>query len=191
MMNVLTLESIKLSELTSVSLEGRRGLPECAGVYIVFDADSVVLYVGRSVNIRARWTSHHRRKDLQAIDGIRIAWIEVTDVLLLPTFEAGLIARFNPKLNFSIRSLSEESLSQLRIKAGLRSVNVAYHLGVADSSIRNWESGRNVPTLTFAQIRQLMELYDCTFEKLEEAIKQSMMRDDCQYPQNSPALSEI
>lgn len=65
-------------------------------------------------------------------------------------------------------------MRQLREKAGLRTVDVAYHLGVAESTVRNWESGRTVPKLTVPQMRQLLDLYKCTFEELEESLKESM-----------------
>ena len=58
----------------------------------------------------------------------------------------------------------------LREKAGLRTVDVAYHLGVAESTVRNWESGRTAPKLTFAQTRQLMQLYQCSFGGIRERI---------------------
>lgn len=175
-MKAIAPESINLSDLPLVSFESRKHLPKCAGIYIVLDEFSKVLYVGRSKNIRTRWTCHHRRKEFQALNRIKIAWIQVANILFLPALESALIARFNPELNFAFpRGWHGQPLSQLRAEAGLKTVDIAYHLGVAESSVRNWESGRNVPTLTFAQIRQLMQLYNSSFEELEEAIKQSMI----------------
>lgn len=69
-------------------------------------------------------------------------------------------------------------MRQLRERAGLRTVDVAYHLGVAESTVRNWESGRTVPKLTFVQTKQLMQLYKCSFEDLEESVKESMITED-------------
>ena len=69
-------------------------------------------------------------------------------------------------------------MRQLRERAGLRTVDVAYHLGVAESTVRNWESGRTVPKLTLVQTKQLMQLYKCSFEDLEESVKESMITED-------------
>lgn len=69
-------------------------------------------------------------------------------------------------------------MRQLRERARLRTVDVAYHLGVAESTVRNWESGRTAPKLTFAQTRQLMQLYQCSFEDLEESVKESMIVEE-------------
>ena len=59
-------------------------------------------------------------------------------------------------------------MRQLREKSGLRTVDVASVLGLADSTVRNWENGRSVPR--FEVIKPLMKLYNCNFEELDEAI---------------------
>lgn len=64
-------------------------------------------------------------------------------------------------------------MKQLRLKACLRAEEVAAHIGVVHSSIRNWEQGRTIPKLRIDQIGDLIRLYNCTFEELEEAIKKS------------------
>lgn len=51
-MNAIAPESINLSDLPSISLESRKNLPKCAGIYIVLNEFSKVLYVGRGVDIR-------------------------------------------------------------------------------------------------------------------------------------------
>lgn len=60
------------------------------------------------------------------------------------------------------------NMKQLRERANLRTVDVASKLGVAESSVRNWERGRSVPRLE--QVKQLMTLYDCSFDELYDAI---------------------
>lgn len=60
-------------------------------------------------------------------------------------------------------------LSSLRKRAGLTQEQVAREMNLAGSTVRNWESGRNVPTLTPGQTRQLLELYKCSIAELEEA----------------------
>jgi hypothetical protein len=84
--------------LPSLSLINRSALPPCPAVYFVLEGDRV-LYVGRSVNLRQRWMTHRRYKQLKAISNVRIAWLECSDPSLLPEIEAALIEYFQPSLN--------------------------------------------------------------------------------------------
>ena len=65
-------------------------------------------------------------------------------------------------------------MKKLRERVKLRTVDVAYHLNVAESTVRNWEHGRTIPKLRLDQFSQLLQLYSCTFEELEQAMKESM-----------------
>lgn len=65
-------------------------------------------------------------------------------------------------------------MKELRQKAGLRAEEVAAHIGVAHSSIRNWEQGRTIPKLRVDQIGSLLKLYNCSFDDLEKAVNQSI-----------------
>jgi len=61
------------------------------------------------------------------------------------------------------------NLRELRLRRGLRAVDVAQRLGVAESSVRNWEHGRTLPN--FFCVRPLCELYGVSLEQLEEAVR--------------------
>ncbi len=63
-------------------------------------------------------------------------------------------------------------LKELRQKAGLRAEDVAISLGVAYSTVRNWEQGRTIPTLGILQTEKLVHLYQCSFEDLVQAVKE-------------------
>ncbi len=65
-------------------------------------------------------------------------------------------------------------MKQIRERAKLRTVDVAYHLNVAESTVRNWEHGRSIPKLRLDQFGDLLRLYNCSFEDLEQAMKESM-----------------
>lgn len=69
-------------------------------------------------------------------------------------------------------------MKQLRERAKLRTVDVAYHLGIAESTIRNWEHGRTVPKMRIDQFGELLRLYSCSFEELENAVKESMAKEN-------------
>jgi len=65
-------------------------------------------------------------------------------------------------------------MKQLRERKTLRTVDVAYHLGIAESTVRNWEKGRTVPKLRLDQFGKLLRLYECSFEQLEQATMRSL-----------------
>ena len=65
-------------------------------------------------------------------------------------------------------------MKQLRERVNLRTVDVAYHLGISESTVRNWEHGRTIPKLRIDQFGELLRLYTCTFKELEDAVKESM-----------------
>ena len=65
-----------IKECTEIrSLSEVHCLPTHAGIYIVFDGDTI-FYVGRAENIRRRWVSHHRMAQLSQNPNAHIAIIE-------------------------------------------------------------------------------------------------------------------
>ena len=66
------------------------------------------------------------------------------------------------------------NMRQLREKLGLRTVDVASRLGVGESTVRNWEHGRSVPK--FEVIASLIDLYQCSFEELDRAVRETRAR---------------
>lgn len=61
------------------------------------------------------------------------------------------------------------NMKQLRIRAGKRAEDIAVELGVAISTVRNWEQLKTSPRMTPANLKRLMEVYGCTFEELVQA----------------------
>ena len=92
-------ETVNLSELPSFPLSWKKALPKTPGIYFAIDAGEVVQYIGRSIDINSRWVQHHRFEELTQIEGIRLAWLEVDELQLLPHIEKALIQYFKPKLN--------------------------------------------------------------------------------------------
>ncbi|HEY9763033.1 MAG TPA: helix-turn-helix transcriptional regulator [Trichocoleus sp.] len=66
-------------------------------------------------------------------------------------------------------------LKALRERAGLRTVDVASALKCAESSVRNWETGRTTPKMEVWQVFKLLEVYQCTREELVQAVKASTL----------------
>lgn len=56
-----------LSKLPSLDLSQRNILPVCPAVYFAVDSKNRVLYVGKAINLLARWKDHHRLKHIKPI----------------------------------------------------------------------------------------------------------------------------
>ncbi len=76
-----------------------------------------------------------------------------------------------------IAQLNMATLRDLREKAGLRPEEAAYKLGVALSTLRNWEVGRSRPTMNPDQFIKTLEIYDCSLEEFAEATRESYQQD--------------
>ena len=62
---------------------------------------------------------------------------------------------------------------QLREKIGLRREDVASRIGIAESTVRNWESGRTMPRLRVDDVLKLCHLYECSLNDLVQAAQKS------------------
>jgi len=71
----------------------------------------------------------------------------------------------NPPLD-----LANDTLKSRRLALGLRSTMVASHLKIAESSLRNYESGAQEPGLKIELWQQLMVLYRVNTEELFQLI---------------------
>jgi putative transcriptional regulator len=67
-------------------------------------------------------------------------------------------------------------MKQLRLKVKLRTVDVASRVGIAESSVRNWEKGRTIPKLTIDKVAVLCELYQCSIAELAQAAQKSILQ---------------
>ncbi|MBI4194867.1 MAG: DNA polymerase III subunit epsilon [Betaproteobacteria bacterium] len=88
-------------------------IPECPGVYLFHGQNGVVLYVGKSVNLRARVMSHfsgdHRvNKDMKiAREVVRIDWVETPGELGALIEESRLVKQLAPVYNRRLRRTAE------------------------------------------------------------------------------------
>jgi putative transcriptional regulator len=73
-------------------------------------------------------------------------------------------------------------LKEFRERAGLSTADVASALGIADSTVRNWDYGRTIPKLRADQFVHLLKLYQITPDQLLDAIahdRAAVPRSDC------------
>ena len=69
-------------------------------------------------------------------------------------------------------------MKQLREKVGLRSVDVASKLGIAKSTVRNWDTGRHSPRLPIEEVPKFLQVYQCTLEQAIKAAQNSRRNFD-------------
>lgn len=95
------MEPFGVERLLSTEANTSGGIPQSAGVYLVYAPQYGILYVGSSKNMQVRWQQHHWRYQLGAITGSRIAWISVDPeaITLRKALENTLIARLRPPIN--------------------------------------------------------------------------------------------
>lgn len=98
-------QTLNLNSLPSVPLERRNELPQIACIYLALDRNKVVQYVGKTARLRSRWEAHHKGVDLALQGGIEIAYVEVSNIELLPAVEKALIQYFKPPLNSETEAL--------------------------------------------------------------------------------------
>ncbi len=67
-------------------------------------------------------------------------------------------------------------MKQLRLRVKLRTVDVASRVGIAESSVRNWEKGRTIPKLTIDKVAVLCELYQCSIAELAQSAQESILQ---------------
>lgn len=92
----MVLKDFNLSELPFVYLLDKGNLPSCAAIYFVSDSNGQILYIGRTVNLLARWREHHRFNQLKRFNRknhISIRWMVCgNDINTLSTIENELIS---------------------------------------------------------------------------------------------------
>ncbi len=98
-MSLFAPELLDLAELPSMPLRAYRNVPPCPALYFVLTLANEVCYIGRAMSLKARWRYHHRLMDFWDIDGLRIAWVSVSDPALLPALERACLAYFQPSMN--------------------------------------------------------------------------------------------
>lgn len=89
---------IEIEDLPYLLLVDKDKFPKCSCIYFAYLGETV-LYVGRASNLLQRWRNHHRQADLDSFGTVKLAWLEVNNLHLLPAIEKVLIQYFKPLLN--------------------------------------------------------------------------------------------
>jgi predicted GIY-YIG superfamily endonuclease len=99
------LSKIIIADLPSVQLLDKNRLPNCAAIYFVTDSNGQIIYIGRTVNLVARWKDHHRFNQLKRFNrknNLTISWLICSnDLSTLSNLENEFINLYKPPLNWS------------------------------------------------------------------------------------------
>lgn len=160
-------QSLDLSALPWIPLDATAGFPAKPGIYFAIDSNGVIQYIGRSKDVRTRWKNHHRFDDLQAIGGIKIAYLFFDAPELLPEIESALIAWFDPPLNItqgnperSTTGRIEIRLRQLRKSKNLSQVDLACCASMSLANIQKIEYGK-IKSIPFDTLEKLCLILGC------------------------------
>ena len=99
------MSKIKIADLPSVHLLDKNRLPNCAAIYFVTDSNGQIIYIGRTVNLVARWKDHHRFNQLKRFNRknlLSISWLNCSnDLSTLSKLENEFINLYKPPLNWT------------------------------------------------------------------------------------------
>lgn len=93
--------------MTKVPVNNLKALPSVSGIYLVYDADGEVIYIGQAKNIHQRWKSgHHKLGEIITECGTNayISWVEVPE-WLLNRAENAAVRFYKPRLNLRTPSV--------------------------------------------------------------------------------------
>jgi hypothetical protein len=96
---MIDLNTLDVHSLPCEDIENKGLLPEIPTIYFAIDSNNLIQYIGRAKNTKQRWLCHHRYNQLSKIGGVRIAYLRIDCIELLPEIESVLIEHFNPPLN--------------------------------------------------------------------------------------------
>ena len=88
-----------------VTTKWRQQMPECMAVYVcwsIFNDVMMPWYVGQSLNLRQRWSAHHRTAELNGImqtHSVKVSWYLVEDAADLLAEETAAIEALAPVFN--------------------------------------------------------------------------------------------
>jgi predicted GIY-YIG superfamily endonuclease len=109
---VINLKSLNISDLPWLPLEEKSAFPNQPAIYFCIDNNDGVQYIGRSVNLKQRWSQHHRYERLKRTGSIKIAYLIVHDVNCLIELEKEAIKIFNPILNNTKEACRSKTISK-------------------------------------------------------------------------------
>lgn len=91
--------TLDIASLPSLPLSERKTLPQRSGYYFVLSDDEKIIYIGMTRDLRVRWYSHNKHKQMVEHGAARIAYLIVERGMLFIHNEMALIQHYDPPLN--------------------------------------------------------------------------------------------
>ena len=92
-------KAVKPTLLPFIRLDNLEKLPEIAAIYFVLNDKEEVLYIGKTENIKQKWSSYGKQELLKATRNVIITYFPVASVDSLNQIETTLIKWFKPEYN--------------------------------------------------------------------------------------------
>jgi predicted GIY-YIG superfamily endonuclease len=142
--------SVNLQSLPFCFLKEKHLLPKNSGIYFVIDETNKVYYIGKAVNFRARWTSHHRVDELEKLEKqFKIAYLTIIELDSLLQVEKAMINKFAPLLNHTTVKKDTRRVEDIPLLYfdGIYAtvIEATAILGVNDSYVRQLLRRGNIP----------------------------------------------
>ncbi len=167
--------------------------PRNPAIYFAIDSQGTIQYVGRSLDPKNRWASHHKYEQLEAIGGIKIVYLFVDSIELLPQIESALILWFDPPLNATGKHIVDLKLpsspqgetarggikfklAEVRKKRGMSQNDLAKTVGMTLQNVQHLE--RRAKSVPFDTLNRLCNVLHCTPTDLIE-YSPDYLREDC------------
>lgn len=171
---MIDVSAIKLSELPFVDLSDRSLLPATPCIYFALHGE-VVQYVGKSVNPRQRWASHHRFDQLSETGGVKIAYLSCP-IEVLSEVEQALIEWFDPPLNGLIERKPRSPFSGKRLACQLAALIDAHNLQVSESGKGDRLSQRSLAAKAEVAVTTINRLYNNTARRFDADVIEKICR---------------
>ena len=94
-------KAVKPTLLPSIRLDNLEKLPETAAIYFVLNDKEEVLYIGKTENIKQKWSSYGKQELLETTRNVIITYFSVASADSLNQIETTLIKWFKPQYNLT------------------------------------------------------------------------------------------
>lgn len=84
--------------LSYVPFSDRSNLPNCIAVYFVYNNKDSLIYIGKTKNLKVRWSNHHRDLLFTYFNASKIYWFS-TNLSNYTLIEKQLIHQHRPVVN--------------------------------------------------------------------------------------------
>jgi len=165
-------QKLDLKSLPWLPLEEKSSFPRKSAIYFAIDSTEKVQYIGRSNNVYQRWINHHKYNHLANIGNIKISYLFIDNLELLPEIETALIEWYQPPLNkvYSRSDLTQKTSIQIKLKElrenrGISQNELARQLEMSLANVQRIEYNK-IKSIPFTTLEALCKILKCQIGEL-------------------------